>query len=186
MRPKKERGIRSETLSLRLDPKTKFILEFASRIRGQTITTLVERAIRSSCDEIELYPATMGGRAAGTWEAFWDPDEGVRTLKLCGAGGYPTTYEEDELMSFVKAHRSFFYVGEKHWEINRTLVRLLWPKIEEYQRIWQEERGQDYWLAGKAMAADLAAAKIKPPDWPPEKKPSKEILDGSSDDGIPF
>jgi hypothetical protein len=175
MRPKKERGTRSETLSLRLDPKTKFTLEFASRIKGQTITTLVERAIRSSCDEIELYPEGFKGQEAGTWKTFWDPDEGVRTLKLCAAKDYPTTYEEDELMSFVKAHQSFFYDDERRYEINRLFVRVLWPKIEEYHSIWQERRGEDYWAAGRAMAADLSAAKIKSPNWPPEE-PTEDAI----------
>jgi len=174
MQSKKDRGIKSQTLSLRLDPKTKFTLEFASRIKGQTITTLVERAIRASCDEIDLGGGFEGQEV--TWKHFWDPDEGVRTLKLCASPGYPTTYEEDELMGFVKAHQSFFYVRERPYELNRSFVRILWPKIEEYQRIWQEQRAQDYWAAGKLMAADLLAAKIEPPIWPPK----------NLDDGIPF
>ena len=41
MPPKKERGTKTETLSLRLDPKTKFILEFVARINGQTLTTVI-------------------------------------------------------------------------------------------------------------------------------------------------
>jgi hypothetical protein len=93
-------GIRSETLSLRLDPKTKFTLEFASRIKGQTITTLVERAVRSSCDEIELCREGFEGHEEPvTWKNFWDPEEGIRTLKLCAREDYPTTYEEDESLA---------------------------------------------------------------------------------------
>jgi hypothetical protein len=167
MQTKKERGIKSQTLSLRLDPKTKFTLEFASRIKGQTITTLVERAIRASCDEIDLGGGFKGQEI--NWKFFWEPDEGVRTLRLCGWPDYPTTYEEDELMSFVKAHLSFFYVRERPDEFNRPFLRILWPKIKEYRRIWQEQRAQDYWAAGKVMAADLLAAKMEPPIWPPKE-----------------
>jgi hypothetical protein len=36
---------KTETLSLRLDPKTKFMLDFLARVQGQSITTVVERAV---------------------------------------------------------------------------------------------------------------------------------------------
>ena len=182
MQAKKDRGKKTETLSLRLDPKTKFILDFVSRIRGQTITTVVERAIRDSSDAVKIYREGPD-REGSPWQYFWDTEDGVRTLKLCAEPDYPTTYEEDELMSFVKFHKPFFYVVGRSDEPNRGFVQMLWPKIEEYQRIWRDERGQDYWAAGKAMAADLRAANLKPPSWPPEKKPdqAKEL-----DDEIPF
>ena len=114
MQAKKERGTKTETLSLRLDPKTKFILEFASRINGQTITTIVERAIRASCDEVQINDGAENDFAEiRNWTDFWDPDEGIRTLKLLASRNYPSTYYEDELKSFTEAHKAFFYTGEK-------------------------------------------------------------------------
>jgi predicted HicB family RNase H-like nuclease len=49
-RPSVSRRARSETLSLRLDPKLRFAVEFIARLRGQTITTAVERAIKDAAD----------------------------------------------------------------------------------------------------------------------------------------
>ena len=160
MPSKKERGTKSETLSLRLDPKTKFILEFVARINGQTLTTVIERAIRKSCDEVAI------GSDPLNWDYFWDPDAGVRTLKLLACPDYPSTYEEDELRRFAKAHWEFFYTHPKSNEPRRTYVEALWPKIEEYQRIWRDQRSSNYWAAGAAMAADLSAAQLKAPNWP--------------------
>jgi hypothetical protein len=190
MPPKKDRGAKTETLSLRLDPKTKFGLEFVSRINGQTLTTVVERAIREACSQVIL-----GGDYHQNWQSFWDPDEGVRTLNLLACSQYPSNYEEDELKSFTEAHPDFFYHydGARTKKPRRAFVQILWPKIEEYRRIWREQRERDYWAAGIAMAADLAAAKIEPPVWPRQArtkpapqtntKPDPQM---NTDDEIPF
>jgi len=166
MPSKKERGTKTETLSLRLDPKTKFILEFVARITGQTLTTVIERAIRTSCGEV-----TIGRDHLVEWDYFWDPDVGVRTLKLLAFPDYPSTYEEDELRRFTKAHWEFFYTHPKSGGPRRAYVEILWPKIEEYQRVWRDQRDSNYWAAGAAMAADLSAAQLKVPNWPRNSAP---------------
>lgn len=184
MQAKKERGTKTETLSLRLDPKTKFILEFASWINGQTITTIVERAIRASCDEVQINDGAENDFAEiRNWTDFWDPDEGIRTLKLLASRNYPSTYYEDELKSFTEAHKAFFYTGERI--PNSPLVQVLWPKIEDYRRIWLEQRDKDYWAAGNAMVADLISAKVNPPSWPPSP-PSLPLRRVGVEDEIPF
>jgi hypothetical protein len=188
---KKDRGTKSQTLSLRLDPKTKFTLEFVARIRGQTITTVVERAIRESCDQVRIRP--VGGLNDYTdqcnWQQFWDPEEGVRTLKLLRSPDYPSTFDEDDLKEFTKAHWQFFYREHDCMNPHRGLVQMLWPKIESYRRIWNEQRASDYFAAGRAMAADLQAAKVAPPQWPPRKPALPKPVSGGRgdmDDEIPF
>jgi hypothetical protein len=175
---------KTETLSLRLDPKIKFVLEFASRINGQTITTVVERAIRASCDAIQIQ--TDSGQQS--WKHFWDPHEGVRTLKLLGTD-YPSTYDEDELRDFVAAHSPFFFTPGEPGNPNNSVVHILWPKIEEYRRIWRDKREKDCWAAGHAMAADLKAANVRPPTWPPQAEDFPKATPytrGDMDDDIPF
>jgi hypothetical protein len=178
---KKDRGSKTQTLSLRLDPKTKFTLEFVARIKGQTLTTIVERAIRESCDRVTI--GSDFGNEKFNWQTFWDPEEGVRTLKLLACDDYPSTYDEDDLREFTKAHWEFFYT-EKAGTPRRPFVEILWPKIEDYRRIWHEQRDSNYWAAGHAMAADLSAAKVLSPTWPRQvqKKSNREDLD----DEIPF
>ncbi|MBK8909460.1 MAG: hypothetical protein IPM60_16780 [Rhodospirillales bacterium] len=161
------------TLSLRLDPKTKFILDFVSRIKGQNITTVVERAIKETADGTGIGPRfDEFGSEIGqeTWSKFWDPSEGVRTLKLIACPYYPTTFDEDELKAFTDAHREFFYVGSRGNEPRRAFVDILWPKIEDYLAIWREKKSTDYWAAGEAMKADLGVARVQAPDWPTKPK----------------
>jgi hypothetical protein len=164
MPSKKRRGTRTETLSLRLDPKTKFTLEFVARINGQTLTTVIERAIRKSCDEVTIGDNSGSDRLS--WNFFWDPDAGVRALKLLACREYPSTYDEDQLRHFTKVHWPFFYTHLTSDNPCRMYVEILWPKIEEYLRIWRDQRDFNYWAAGAAMAADLSAAQLKAPAWP--------------------
>jgi hypothetical protein len=174
---------KTQTLSLRLDPKTRFVLEFVSRVRGQSITTAVERAIREAASNIVLEPSESELR---NWIDFWDPDEGVRALKLLGDARYPTTFEEDELRAFALAHQEFFYANEGTRTPYSAYVNILWPRMDEFLSIWREERSTDYWAAGRAMANALEAADLSAPEWP---RPTKETLgsfDKELDDEIPF
>ena len=159
----KPRGSKTETLSLRLDPKTRFILDFVARIKGQNITTVVERAIKDSASRLGLGVTSLEGGETGpehTWSDFWDPIEGVRTLKLLRNPYYPTTYDEDDLRAFTADHWQFFYGKSHAKKPRRDFVQVLWPKIERYLEIWRAKKSEDYWAAGKAMKADLLAAGV--------------------------
>lgn len=181
--------LKTQTLSLRLDPKTRFILEFIARLRGQSITTIVERAIKESADKTLLAPTWIEGEEISqrNWLYFWDPSEGVRTLKLLADPEYPTTFEEDELRQFTLAHCRFFYQESEGRNPKRGYVDLLWPRITEFMENWRSTKKNDYWAAGKEMKAALSAAGVKPPEWPPQSKPNDQGKPrGDLDDEIPF
>jgi hypothetical protein len=181
---------KTETLSLRLDPKTKFILDFLARVQGQSITTVVERSVHNVAARVSV----SEDDSEKTWASFWDASEGVRTLKLIAEAQYPTNYEEDELLSFARVHWPFFYVSDSATVPRKAYVDLLWPKIEHYLDLWRTERQTNYWAAGEAMRADLSAAKIAAPDWPIVQKPAtqskgsgpRESFTADLDDEIPF
>lgn len=184
---------KTQTLSLRLDPKTRFILEFMSRVRGQSITTIVERAIKDAADKTGIGPTQdfRGNEIEQIlWSDFWDPDEGVRNLKLIANTNYPTIYSEDEIRRFTIDHWEFFYTSSSADTPLRHSVSVLWPKIQSYITMSRETKSEDYWAAGKKMVEDLARAKLKAPIWPrlnkpPEpKKPTSFARD--LDDEVPF
>ena len=193
---RKDHGTKTQTLSLQLDPKTKFTLEFVARIKGQTLTTVVERAIRESCDQVTISKPRGGSDFSDpcNWQQFWDPEEGVRTLSLLTSADYPSNFDEDDLKQFTRTHWEFFY-HESVMKPRRGFIQILWPKIESYRRIWNEHRETDYWAAGRAMAADLKAARVTPPNWPrtPALAAARGDMDmpipaarGDMDDEIPF
>ena len=169
MPPEKQSRTKTQTLSLRLDPKTRFILEFMSRIRGQSITVVVERAIKESAEQAGLGPKYDGrGNEVEqkTWLNYWDPDESVRLLILFGDRDYHTTYEEDEIRRFTEDHWEFFYTSSAVNIVKRTCANVLWPNLSKYLTMWQSSRGKDYWAAGRMMADDLTQAGIGAPVWP--------------------
>ncbi len=184
---------KTQTLSLRLDPKTRFLLEFMSRVRGQSITTIVERAIKDAAEKTGIGP-TIDHRGnelyQALWSDFWDPDEGVRILKLIASKDYTTNYDEDEIRRFTIDHWEFFYTTTGYDIPVRHFVGVLWPQILTYVRIWRETKNEDYWAAGKKMSEDLTRAKLQPPKWPrpmksaEPKKPSSFARD--LDDEVPF
>lgn len=185
---KEPRRAKTETLSLRLDPKTRFILELLSKIKGQNITVVVERAIRDVAGNTAITAQTddFGNETSRTtWLDYWDPDDGVRQLKLLAVAGYPTNFEEDELRSFTLTHWMFFYLDEKGTKVRRGYVEILWPNIAEYMARWREKKSEDYWAAGEAMQRALSGARVEPPEWPYKAKlKSKDARD--LDDEIPF
>jgi hypothetical protein len=174
------RRSKTETLSLRLDPKIKFILEFVARINGQSITTVVERAIKVASESVVIN-SKFGEHERKNWSDFWDTNEGVRTLRLLSEPAFPTNFYEDELRDFTVAHRTFFYLDQLMMEPNRAYVSILWPLLAKYLDIWRTHRSSNYWAAGEAMKKDLLVAKVSPPTWPPAP-PQVNTLD----DEIPF
>lgn len=174
---------KTQTISLRLDQKTKFILDFMARVRGQNITTIIERAIKEAADR-----TGVGERDQKDWKNYWHPDEGVRTLKVICDSDIYTSFSEDEILEFTKVHWKFFYGDDMRSSIRDAYVQVLWPRIEEYVDIWNSTRSQDYWAAGKEMAKDLLSAKVQPPDWPPQApaKSGGPPRKSGLDDDIPF
>lgn len=183
-----KRGMKSEVLSMRMDPRTRFLVDFVARVRGQSITTVVERAIQEAADNISL-----PGDSDAKWDRFWHVSEGIRSLKVISEKRLFPNFEEECIVSFSKIHWPFFYRDAKRDSYAEWLIDIVWPRINEFVEIWEKTKSVDYWAAGKAMQQAIGNAGIKAPDWPP-KPPEKhtgnlmpkgqpaEIID----DDIPF
>lgn len=164
---------KSETLTIRLDPKTRFILEFLSRLKGQSITTVVERAIVKAADDETL--VDHDDNIYLGWKDLWDVSEGVRALKIAARPELFPTYEEEKRLAFCREHWPFFWVTSSLKEFQTQYVDVLWPRIDEYIQIHEEQKTTNFYAAGTAMKEALQIAKLDPPNWPP-----------SIDDEIPF
>jgi len=188
-----KRGTRTESLSLRIDPKTKFALEFMVKITGYRITDLIERAIKDYADK-----TTVGEEYSGkkNWLHYWHPDEGVRTIKMIFDQDIHTTFEEDEIAEFVNQHNEFFFFDTS--EKTRpavVLVQVLWPRIRYYIEHWREHKGLSRWLTGTLMLEAITAAGMRGPNWPRVSTPATTppttpqpaaAPKGDLDDEIPF
>lgn len=164
-----KRPAKSETLTIRLDPKTRFMLEFISRVKGQTITTVVERALVEAAATVKI----KGGFGPTDWKAFWDVSEGIRALRIAAVEDAFPTYDEERRYNFAKIHYDFFWERIEGIEaFNRINIDVLWPSIDKYIDWWEVSRDADYWAAGRKMADDLSDAGIEPPTWPPPERMS--------------
>jgi hypothetical protein len=184
-----KRGSKTESLSLRIDPKTKFVLEFLVRVTGIRITDLIERAIRAYADGI-----TIGNSGTSkTWEDYWHTEEGVRMLNVISDKAVWRTFEEEELASFVDQHHEFFFLSRFDRTPRILSIRVLWPKIDEYLEHWRQNKAHDLWATGTLMKAALEKTQIQAPEWPrraktptSSAKPVTPAKRDDLDDEIPF
>lgn len=178
---------KSETLTIRLDPKTRFILEYLSRLKGQSITTVVERAIVAAASQEMVDDPEYRDQQDG-WQSFWDVSDGCRALRMSERPDFFPTYEEDRRLAFAKEHWPFFWSNQGRTRFLNHYVDVLWPRIDEFVQTHEDQKANDYFAAGKAMQEALRAAKLKAPEWPIEP-PTKDGGYGSfgdMDDEIPF
>ncbi|CAM1632524.1 unnamed protein product [Bartonella choladocola] len=174
---------KSETLTLRLDPKTRFMVEFISRLRGQTITTVFERSIQDTADQATFYDDDIHSDV--NWQKFWDVEEGIRTLRIAMSKSLRPTYEEERLLQFTDKFWPFFYTDIKCKIFVRVYISVLWERIEEFVELDEKNRQNDYWTAGQAMEDVLKNAHVTPPRW----KELLRVRNNSSDEldkDIPF
>ena len=183
MRREKEPRTKSQTLSLRLDPKTRFVLEFLAKLKGQNITTVVEDAIRRAAADHPVNPLDQEIR---TWKDFWDVNDGVRTMRMLADREMPSDYEDDELRDFIAAHIEFFSETFELSNPDRINLTVLWPNIEDYVAKWRESKRTNPWAAGAMMVEALIEAEIKPPQWPRKTKHPPPPKAKELNDKIPF
>ncbi len=156
-------GPKPRSLSLRLDEKTRFIVDLVTIGTGITVTAFVEQAIRDAGNRTPLGPPYGPN---DHWSTFWDSSEGVRTLRVFSNPVFRPTAEDDELWQFALEHWQFFFDDPEGRNPNRKKVDVLWPHFEDYLAIWSKTKAKDPWAAGLEMKAVLKAARLDGPLWP--------------------
>lgn len=92
---------RTETVTVRLDPKLRYLADLAARKQRRTLSSFIEWAVQNSLDHVKLYEGDgyNGNESVSVAEAassLWDVDEAERFVRL--AIRYPEllTHEEQE------------------------------------------------------------------------------------------
>lgn len=121
---------RSETVTVRLDPKLRYLAELAARQHRRTLSSYIEWAIEESLNSIVLrrnegYEWTL---AEESFE-LWDVDEPDRFVKL--AEKYPEllTHEEQLIWKVVR-EREVFWRDSNH--IEYSFLRVAWEPLKQY------------------------------------------------------
>jgi hypothetical protein len=175
---------RSETVTIRLDPKLRYLTELAARKQRRTVSSFIEWAIEDALDKIVLKEAkynedprvfeiTLGKRA----EKLWDVDEADRVAKL--GLNYPELLTHNEQVL---------------WKLIRECDFLWWFHEMEDDPQLDFQKLREHWDAFKQVASGEADKSILP-KWTERKStpaPSKragEEMDFTpplEDEDIPF
>jgi hypothetical protein len=185
-----KRSAKTEVLSMRMDPKTRFVVEFLARVRGQSISTVVERAIQEAADNTPIrINDSFGNDYQNTWKDYWHVSEGIRFLTVASDKSLYSTFEEEYKVAFAKTHWPFFYHSSKCNQYKEWVIEVIWPRIDEFVDLWTRTKTTDYFAAGKAMQDAIRQAGLKAPEWPikPAEIPaSLRTTSTDLDDDIPF
>lgn len=189
MKKEVKRGARTESLSLRIDPKTKFVLDFMVRVTGFRITDLIEKAIRDYADKTRVGEDQFN--EGKNWLHYWHPEEGVRMMNMINDSDLQTNFEEDEIRDFVDQHWEFFYSSPTDKKPLTVFVQVLWPKINDYIEHWRENKTRNRWATGLLMLTAIKEADMQGPNWPrkasaPKPHPVARKPHDDINDDIPF
>ena len=137
---------KTETLTLRLDPKIKNMIELISRIRRQSITGVVEAAIEEIAYNTEapyFDDGKMNNRALGPiFSDLWSTDESEWFINLCYR--FPTllTYDEQRIWETIKSSAVFLRSASASlstdWEVegvgalDREVIRRYWDFLLQH------------------------------------------------------
>jgi len=188
----KARRSKSQTLSLRLNPKTRFVLEFLAKIHRRSITMIVEDAIKQAGSKGTVSHSFESEDK--TWFDFWDFSEGVREMRMLADPDVPSDFEDDERRAFIAWHIEFFSQTYEMSNPDRINIEIIWPKIDQFIEHWNDTKRTNPWAAGEQMVMALDGANIPAPVWPRrEKEPPKPLKPSvpkndadDFDDEIPF
>lgn len=174
---------RSEIVTVRLDPKLRYLAELAARKQRRTVSSLIEWAIEHGLDSVCLSSAGDGPTIWQQADSLWDVDEADRFVTLALRHPELLTHEEQILWKVI---REFGYVwrGQYNDEDDWT-----WKPSEKSVML---DRIRSHWETLKALAAGDAEAKKKLPNWPSRRpadqtpKAKKKGAFDEMDDDIPF
>lgn len=178
---------RSETVTVRLDPKLRYLAELAARKQRRTLSSFIEWAIGDVLEREILYEGSGydgdHNRSIGNEAPYlWDVDDADRFAKL--GLRYPEllTHEEQVIWKLIK-ESGYFWYGD--WQDG-----IFEWRVEEDSFIF--ERLREHWDTVKKVASE-ERPKSDLPSWNKYKKDDdinqinavKKTFD-TFDDNIPF
>jgi hypothetical protein len=178
---------RSEVVTVRLDPRLKYLAEIAARKQRRTLSGYIEWAVEQSLHNVFLEEANSFSQEAtsvSTAEqrlSLWDVEESDRVIKLAMHFPELLTYEEQLVWKLVRGcgylWRGHFSKSNGDWEWTISGENLIWDRLRAH---WQTFRD--------VAEGDLPKEQL--PTWvknkAPQSSPSARTNALHIDDDIPF
>ncbi|KPF43215.1 hypothetical protein D621_19720 [beta proteobacterium AAP51] len=197
---------RTETVTVRLDPKLRYLAELAARLHRRTLSSYIEWSIKVALDTEDLdsdggIRRTIGNEA----EFLWDVDDADRFAKLALRYPHLLTHEEQVKWKLIRESGAVWrgrYDGgplnEFTWSVNED--SLIYPRLREYWATFcavaESGEGQDKLPTWNRV--DPNAPSAVPRSAPPSRSPYRSAPPPRSappklstgfddmDDDIPF
>jgi hypothetical protein len=178
-------GKKSEVVTVRLDPKLKYLAELAARKHRRPLSSYIEWAVEQSLSRVWLdEPFNGEGTSVADAERnqhLWDLDEPDRVVRL--AINYPDLLTHDEQLVWKLVRENGVI-----WKGRNAGAPPAWTwEIKEGSVIW--ERLREYWSVFKAVANGTQASTALPRWQRAPRSPAKPEAGASTsdlDDEIPF
>lgn len=132
---------RSETVTVRLDPKLRYLAELAARKQRRTLSSFIEWAIEDALSRVLLregngYNNDYGISIADAAPVLWDVDDADRFAKL--ALNYPhlLTHDEQILWKLVRENgylwRGKYRAVDNNWSWEIEERSLIFQRLREH------------------------------------------------------
>jgi hypothetical protein len=117
---------RSEIVTVRLDPKLRYLAELAARKQRRTLSSFIEWAIEQSLAEVKL---TETSTIADEAPALWDVDECDRFIKLALHDEGLLNYREQVLWKHLLTQADPGISSRNERKIDWKNLRKIWTQI---------------------------------------------------------
>jgi len=170
---------RTQTVTIRLDPKTKYLAELAALKHRRTLSSFIEWSIEQSIGSTHLEEADSWGNHPTITEeanALWDVDEPDRFVKLALRHLNYLTFDQQKLWKLICSE-------EYLWKGLTNKVTGKW-KYEIAEKSYCFERGRECWATLVAVSNGEMS-----PDHLPSARRSNDIPSVEAtfnEDNLPF
>ncbi len=177
---------RSETVTVRLDPRLRYLAELAALKQRRTVSSFIEWAIEDSLGRVYLqeggYGNEQGTTVADVSAKLWDVDDADRFVKL--ALNYPDllTHEEQKRWKLIREN-GYLWRGN----YNRNGGKWTWQVAEGYLRFDQlREHWDDFCAVARGEALRDTLPKWEDMKLSSDNKPALKSGFEDIDDDLPF
>jgi hypothetical protein len=196
LRPKRGGKLnRSETVTVRFDPRLNYLTELAARSQRRTKSSFIEWAVESALKSVTV---PSSGDFAGQDRSIdelavwlWDVDEADRLVSLAFRAPILMTHEEQILWKLIREH-GFLWRGrwirenggdEESWNWDVAEHRIIMERVREYFEFFKLA------AAGEARLSDpdcpvpsWSKTRKRKPDWSTEPDTSSVFTDDLDED----
>lgn len=132
------------SISLEIDDKIKFQLEFATRVTNLPLSKFIEIAIKKSVNELSLSKVLQTNdddnidlhseiSLVKNWLSYWGNEEGISMVSLltCELMQDYTSAKDDQISLFILNHWNYFGMDENLENLSQIHCNIIWPHLEK-------------------------------------------------------